>query len=194
MRDVLDFRLLTAPGVDGGGIYYGYAELENVRPAHSFEVAVQSAIAARDNPDRYFDVHCLAVQAGTFARLMEQLAMRGLLPLACKSMVDTAPPLFEFYAFLTPCDDAEEAARSWRDVQATLHDPLPGSAAAKAAAAAADALTRAAELERALVDAEAARKAVEAQLDQLRNSLSWRLTEPLRQVRSRLGSSKPLKG
>jgi hypothetical protein len=183
VRDVLDFRMYTASGVDGGSVYAAGADVSHVTPDHSFLVAVQSAQAARDQPERYFDVHCLVAHAGSFAGLMAQLAERDLLQMACARMIDTAPPLFEFYAFMTPCDDRAAVLRSWREAQAACHDPLPGSAAARRSAA--DAERRLgqesliAKLERDLV---ARGQALHA----LQRSASWRMTAPLRWVRSRL--------
>jgi len=176
IRDVLDFRLHTATGARGYELYSGTLKLEDVKPDHSFAVALQSAITARDNPEQYFDVHCLTIQAGGFARLMAELAEAGLLKLACSRMIDTSLPLFEFYAFMKPCDDTQAAARSWRTAQAAMQDPLPGSAAARAADAS----------RRALAEAEAGRAAAEAELARLQHSLSWRLTAPLRHLRAAL--------
>ncbi len=172
MRDVLDFRLHSSSGADVFDLYHGRTDPGGLRPDLAFDVAIQSAIWARDNPEVYFDVHCWVFRATTFARLMERLASLGLLRMACAKMIDTAPPLFEFYAFLTPSDDPARAAESWREAGARLHDPLPGSAGAHAADTQAGALDRA---ERA-----------EARLAALERSLSWRLTAPLRRLRRHL--------
>ena len=171
VRDVLDFRLLSSTAIDGPAIFAGTATPRDAVPDVAFDLAVETARWARDLPDRYFDVHCLVAQARGFAGLMEQLARHGLLPLACASMRDTAPPLFEYYVFMTPCDDPGTAAESWRRVQDTLHDPLPGSAAASAPS---------------LEQAVAARDAALAELARLRQSASWRVTAPLRRIRARL--------
>ncbi len=191
VRDVLDFRLHVAPSVDGRSIYDGTADLTKIVPQHSFELAVESAGWARDLPDHYFDVHCWVMRPTTFARLMQRLAALGLLRLACAGMTDTAPPIFEFYAFLTPCDDAAEAERSWIDAQATLHDPLPGSAAARrlaeADAARVAQTERLTHLDRELGETRAELAAVQARLQALERSRSWRLTRPLRAIRSVLG-------
>lgn len=184
VRDVLDFRLHTASGVDGLGVFEGRSDLRHVKPDHSFDVAIQAATWARDRPEHYFDVHCLVVHAASFARLMHELARTGLLRLSCVRMIDTAPPLFEFYVCMTPCDDLAEVERSWRDVQTELHDPLPGSAAAALADEAQN--TRAklerSEAERLRLDACLAETA--RTLRALQSSWSWRVTAPLRRLRS----------
>lgn len=128
VHNVLDFRLNYAPGMDGQSRYFGAFDWTKLRPAHSFAVALASGQAALDAPDQYFDVHCWVFQARTFATLMAQLCDNGMVRFRCARMIDTAPPLFEFYAFLTPCDDMQKAADSWRSALAKLHDPLPGSA------------------------------------------------------------------
>lgn len=196
VRDVLDFRLHEASAVDAASIFAGTAELGDVVPDHTFRDAYLAALHARIHADEYFDVHCLAVQAGSFARLMEKLAAHGLLQLACTRMIDTAPPLFEFYAFMMPCDDPMAVERSWRVAQSHLHDPLPGSAAARRVAEAAEARRheerRVTELSQALSRAEAARIAAEAHaaeavaaFEAIRRSRSWRITAPLRRIRAR---------
>ncbi len=191
VRDVLDFRLHVAPDIDARTIYAGTADLSKIVPQHSFAVAVESAGWARDLPDRYFDVHCWVVRPTTFALLMQRLAGLGLLRLACAGMVDTNPPIWEFYAFLTPCDDPAEAERSWRDVQSSLRDPLPGSAACRRLAEAARAQEEHAErlrsLSRELAETQGRLAALQARMRAQERSLSWRLTGPLRAIRRRLG-------
>ncbi len=204
VRDVLDFRLHVAPTIDARTIYDGTADLSLVAPQHSFEQAVEAAGWARDLPDHYFDVHCWVAQPKTFARLMQGLAGHGLLRLACAGMVDTSPPIWEYYAFLTPCDDRAEVVRSWREVQAMLHDPLPASAAGRrvieAAQARAAEAARLESLAREYAEARRARQAAEtalagasaqletarARVDALERSLSWRVTAPLRRLRASL--------
>ena len=132
VHQVLDFRLHHAPSVDGWGIFNGTSNLAAARPLHSFEVAMEAARWARDL-DEYLDVHCTVVKPLTFARLMQRLAGFGVLRMACVTMIDSAMPLMEFYVFMEPCDDRDVAAASWQRIQARLHDPLPGSAAARAA-------------------------------------------------------------
>ena len=176
VRDVLDFRLHVAPSVDARTTYDGTADLARIEPAHSFAAAVEAAGWARDMPQHYFDVHCWVVRPTGFAALMQALARHGLLRLACAGMIDTAPPIWEFYAFLTPCDDPLQAERSWREAAAGLRDPLPGSAAGRRQAEAAAA--------RAFDAAELA--AVRARLAAMERSLSWRTTAPLRRLRGRM--------
>ena len=197
VRDVLDFRLHVA-SIDARTVYAGTADLARVERLHGFDTAMQAAVWARDIPEHYFDVHCWVMSPRTFARLMHDLAHHALLPLACAGMVDTAPPIWEFYAFLTPCDDPAVAARSWQAALAGLQDPLPGSGAA---------LQRDREARRRMLEATLVRdlteqneqaaaeiaglsdrlQTVQGQLKAVRGSLSWRLTAPLRGLRARFG-------
>lgn len=135
LRDVLDFRLHETIGVDGAGFYDGRASRGDVRPFRSIGLAVDCGRMALAQPESYFDVHCLAASALQFATLMEQLAGAGLMQMACARMIDTAPPLYEFYAFLTPSDDPEAVTRSWAAARLACNDPLPGSVEATEQAA-----------------------------------------------------------
>ena len=166
VRDVLDFRLHTASGVDGCGIYRGDADLGLIAPDHAFEVAVQSAKAAFEHPETYFDVHCLVASAPEFASLMQQLAQHGLLQMACQSMTDAEPPLLEYYVFMTPCGDQAEVERSWREVPSLPHRTYDRETLAGA--------------ERSRLEADLA--AARAQLEIVYRSHSWRLTAPLRRL------------
>jgi hypothetical protein len=134
LRDVLDFRLHESCEVDGSGFYHGTASRADVRPIRSVDAALDCARMVLAQPSSYFDVHCLAASGLQFATLMGQLADAGLLSMACAKMIDTAPPLYEFYAFLTPCDDPEAVKRSWIAARDACADPPPGSAEAVAAA------------------------------------------------------------
>ena len=172
VRDVLDFRLHYAPSVRPMALYDGSDRREELVPAHSFAVAVEAAGWARDL-DVYLDVHCTVAHPREWAELMAGLAELGLLRLACAEMVDTTPEMFEFYVALTPCDDADRTAESWRAAAVRMQDPLPGSAdAAKLDKAAAEVARLEAQLALA-----------RARVAGLESSRSWRLTAPLRRLR-----------
>lgn len=168
VANVLDFRLHFAPAMDGLGRFQGRFSPASVRPEHSFEVALASAGWVIEQPERYFDVHCWVFQPRSFCTLMAELAGHGLVRLACARAIDPREPLFEFYAFLTPCDDTEAVVASWRAAAAAAADPLPGSAEANMPAPV------------AVLQAELA--AARAALEATRTSTSWRVTAPLRRV------------
>jgi hypothetical protein len=168
VRDVLDFRLHYAPEMDSMDRFEGRVSATTFGPVHSLEVAMDSARWARDLPDTYFDVHCWVFQPRSFAGVMARLAAEGLVPFACRRLVDPAPRLLEFYAFLTPCPDRAQAAASWRAAAAAALDPIAGSA------------------DSARMTPEQRIAALEAALAAMRGSTSWRITAPLRAVTERL--------
>lgn len=157
--NVLDHFLHHAPGMDGWGRYEGRFDMAQVRPQHTVAEAAAIAAAARDDPDRYIDVHCWVFQPRSFAAIMAALAAEGLVRYECARLIDPTMPLLEFYAFLRPCADARRAAASWTAAAAQAADPLPGSAEARQGLAT---------------------LRVEAELAALRASRSWRVTAPLR--------------
>ncbi len=186
LRDVLDFRLHEALGVDGAGFYYGRASRDDVRPVRSIADALDCARMVQAEPESYFDVHCLAASAFQFASLMEQLADAGLLTMACARMIDTAPPLFEFYAFLTPNDDAKAVKDSWTAAKLSCRDPLPGSVEGITARHMAQPASSAAELARMsekLVVSEAQVAALRADLATLQGFVATQAAEVANTIR-----------
>jgi SAM-dependent methyltransferase len=130
LHQVLDFALNFAPNMDGWGEYHGTLDHAKVTPHNTFEQVM--AVAARaQQPDDYVDVHCSVFTPRSFARLMGQLAGHGLLQLACAGFQDSVYPVLEFYVFLEPCADPARLAASWRGMESTVHEKLPGSAAAR---------------------------------------------------------------
>jgi hypothetical protein len=187
VRDVLDFRLHFAPDMDGSAEYRGVFDTSTLKPLASYEDAMGAAHYVL-HTGIYHDVHCWVFKARTFATLMEKLAGYGVLPLECVTMIDTCLPSFEFYVFMRPCDDRHRIVESWREAGASLRDPLPGGAAEAAAAAATAAAEEAAS--RMAGELEAARR-LAGELEEARRhiamleqSRSWRMTRPLRRLKS----------
>lgn len=177
VHNVLDFRLHYAPQMDCWARYDSHYDLSALTPAHDFATAIASADWARDLPDRYYDVHCWVFRPRSFALLMAQLAERGLLGFACADFTDTAPPRFEFFVFLAPCDDPARAAATWRAMAAAACDPLPGSGEARALA---EQQARTPLVALGAVELERRLAAAQAQIAALQASTSWRITAPLR--------------
>jgi hypothetical protein len=61
-------------------------------PDYAFAVALEAVRAARDRPDRFFDVHCLMMSAKSVVGLMPELAGHRLLPIPCARIIDSFPP------------------------------------------------------------------------------------------------------
>lgn len=179
VRDVLDFRLHYAPDVRPHALYDGTDRREDLARAHSFAVAVQSAEWARDS-DTYLDVHCTVVHPGEFARLLAELAALGLLRLACAGMIDSPVGHFEFFTFMTPCDDPDRAAASWRAAAERMADPLPGSVEDRLHSE-----ITVAELEARNAQVADELQETRARIAGLEESLSWRLTALLRKLHLR---------
>jgi hypothetical protein len=174
VRDVLDFRLHFAPAVVGWNWSQGDYDLATLKPMLTFEEAMGLARWARDT-DIYHDVHCWAFTSRTFASLMEKLAEFELLNLACSGFTDSISSKFEFYVFMKPCTDREHIIESWRTVRESLQDPLPdpdGEAARQN--------IRLLEATRHELDV------ARCHIEMLENSRSWKLTAPLRRLRSLL--------
>jgi hypothetical protein len=114
---------------------------------------VELAQRTLDNPAHYEDVHCWVFDPAHFASLMLQLAGAGLLHMACSGFVDTKPEhWYEFYVFMRPCEDAGEVRASWERMRAGVS---PRGRAPPPSWA-------------------------EARVAALENSMSWRVTAPLR--------------
>ncbi len=151
---ILD-EMLNIATVDWVAAWRGTLDDARLERFHTHEVAIaatREAIAG----GTYRDTHCWVFTPTSFARLMEELAGLGLLPLACARLTDTPFEHYEFYVAMTPCADPTEVARSWAAV--VPQRPMPAKALL--------ADTRLAE--------------AEATLAALRGSTSWRITAPLR--------------
>jgi SAM-dependent methyltransferase len=119
-RFVMDFVLQTRE-VPLSQAWSG--EIDRDALARSQDPSPAGALSlARDVLEgRYIDVHCWVFTPRSFAGLMEALARAGMLRLACAEFHDTAFLDREFFVALHPEDDAEAAARSWREAPARTY-------------------------------------------------------------------------
>ena len=114
-RAVIEFLLMTRE-VSAKEAWLGEIDVEALRAGMpSIEHAL--AMAREVLGGRYVDSHCWIFTPRSFAELMESVAAAGLLGMACAGFHDTAPLDFEFFVALRPCDDAAEAAASWRGMR-----------------------------------------------------------------------------
>lgn len=115
----------------------------------------------------YIDVHCWSFTPLAFATIMEQLASLGLTNLACERWFDTEVNELEFFLVMKVAEPAA-VMDSWaamrRDLLGKQDSMRPLEPAADAA------------------DLESALKAARDEVAALRNSTSWKMTMPLRQV------------
>ena len=154
-RQILDFMLNIAP-LDLACAWSGTTGREPPHTRGTYEGALAAVEDALNN-GAYHDVHCWVFTPLSFARLMRQLAAYGLLRFACTQCTATAPNSFDFFVHLLPSDDAALIASSW-NWAVQRHEAEPKDS---------DAMLR-----------------LQAELNMLRHSRSWRLTAPLRRLRS----------
>ncbi|HTT81659.1 MAG TPA: hypothetical protein VMF86_18495 [Stellaceae bacterium] len=136
-------------------------EIIDRKLSYTFEGALGIAADARDHGG-YHDVHCWVFTPASFTSLMARLAELGLVGFACRAFFDTEPNSLEFIVHMDRCDDPTQAAASWKAILATV-DSQTSDAAYR--------------------DAEALRAtnaSLVRQLDEIRDSSSWKLTAPLR--------------
>lgn len=134
------------------------------------------AFADRAKAGAYVDVHCWAFTLASFAAIMRQLTGLGLISLACTAFHDTEIDDDEFIVALAPAEPTEAAA-SWERVRREAAAP-PGDDPAGWPQARRRWLQRGEETLHAQDRAEIDR--LQAEIDALRTSTSWRITRPLR--------------
>ncbi|WP_266157758.1 methyltransferase domain-containing protein [Dyella silvatica] len=196
---ILDY-LLNATHVDHIAAWRGEVSKSTLQRPDSFASAMQKAgEAIKDGT--YHDAHCWVFTPESFATLLEQLSMHGLIKFSCDNFYDTEPDNIEFFVSLRTSNDVSEMAESWRQMAKSVRHSSPSSIAS---------------LERELMSAIADAKKndprpgpeedsldehqnfslIEAELQRTRESLeravreirllkksnSWRLTQPLRSM------------
>ena len=142
------------------------------------------AMARRAVQGEYVDVHCWTFTLASFARIMEQLAHLGLTDLACLRAHDTVVYEHEFFVTMNPSDRAE-VVNSWRRVfeeakGATSPEPASWPEARRRWMQ--DGYRT--EIEHYQAEIAGLRR----QVDEVRQSGSWRITAPLRAMVQRLRS------
>jgi SAM-dependent methyltransferase len=177
-RQVID-HVANAVPVNCHEIWEGTLDRTTLVKSHE---TAHIELLARDVLDNrtYHDVHCWVFTPASFAQLMMRLAELGYHAFKCVKLFDTAPYTNEFIVIAQLAADQAEAVASWRARHEELESPAAGMKPADVAAGMA---TRDEEIERlrALVDSLV--KAVE----EIKRSTSWRITAPMRAVKSVLG-------
>lgn len=130
----------------------------------------------------YHDVHCWTFTPHSFAKLFEALARVGLVHFVCERFFDTERYELEFFVTLTASNDRDQIVSSWSNMKNAVTASSSRGAGANGHLAAhiqTFERSRVVELSRELA---AARQTI----NDLKESTSWKLTEPLRSLVSTL--------
>ncbi|MFM0178362.1 class I SAM-dependent methyltransferase [Paraburkholderia aspalathi] len=177
---ILD-HLLNVCRVDAKLAWDEPLDASSVERHHRLVDAIPPARDAFQN-GTYHDVHCWTFTPHSFAKLFEDLARVGLLHFSCESFFDTERYEIEFFVILKASDDQEHVARSWANMKNAVEAFVPREVAPNGEHVA-DALTSA-ELRNATLSREL--EVAHLMIRDLKESTSWRLTEPIRSLVSAL--------
>jgi predicted SAM-dependent methyltransferase len=169
---------------------------------HTIDHAMHVARDVIDN-GAYHDVHCWVFTPKSFASLFRQLAVRDFINFKCTRFHSTEINQLEFFVTLQASENREEVIESWRAAEASLPDtdfapPDPELELARAKAAQLDEhnarlqelarlnANELGQLRARVAQLEAERNKAERHLEAMGNSTSWKMTEPLRQIKRAL--------
>jgi hypothetical protein len=144
----------------------------------------------------YHDTHCWVFTPRSFSALCQGLASVGLLHFACETFHDTEHNQLEFFVKLRSCDDRQKIVKSWRQMKESVREDMTDSMQAELQTGREALMSElAAHREKigmlALQLGEASSllcrrsdslEAAQRRIASLEDSLSWRLTTPLRFV------------
>jgi SAM-dependent methyltransferase len=201
-HEVLDF-VLNAKKIDLQKAWRGEIDVSELVPYYSFDDAMNIARDVRQN-GTYHDTHCWVFTPRSFSALFESLASFGLLHFACEKFHDTGQNQLEFFVKLRVCDDRGKIVQTWRQMKETVREDVLNSVQAeqKNLSGALQALqaerrvllcdlagdreksnvltSELNESKISLCNYSDAVEAAQRRIKSLENSLSWRLTAPLR--------------
>lgn len=177
---ILD-HLLNVCRVDAKLAWDLALDASSIERCHKLIDAIPPARDAFQN-GTYHDVHCWTFTPHSFAKLFENLARVGLLHFSCESFFDTERYEIEFFVTLKASGDQEQIAHSWANMKNALSAFVPRGVE-PGGELVADALalvqSRNVELSREL---DAAHRIIR----DIKESTSWKLTEPMRALVSAL--------
>lgn len=123
-QQILDF-ILNYVDIDRVAAWDGTLDPESLRCNNSITSALD--LARESIQGKYIDVHCWVFTPRSLGSLFARLAHDGLIKMECVQFHDTAYGEHEFFIGLHPCNDREQAVRSWEKVrdlaQETKVDP-----------------------------------------------------------------------
>jgi 2-polyprenyl-3-methyl-5-hydroxy-6-metoxy-1,4-benzoquinol methylase len=193
-HEVLDF-LLNAKKVDLQKAWSGEVDVAALIPYNTFEDAMRLARDVLEN-GTYHDTHCWVFTPRSFSGLCQHLASVGLLHFTCETFHDTEHNQLEFFVKLRRCDDREKIIKSWHQMKESVREDMAHSRLAELQT----------EREASVCERTGSREnipllalqshetsislcrhnelleAAQRRIQSLENSLSWRLTGPLRFV------------
>jgi len=170
---ILDCALDVAH-VDARKVSAGALTEADMTRVHTPEGALALARGALESGE-YLDVHCWVFTPKSFARSMEVLVAAGLIDMECSRFEETEIDYGEFFVFLAPCSSRQGAIDSWQEMQRQASVGLKTNPSGTATNACVSMAERNAELV-------AQNVGLEATLEQMRTSSSWRITAPMRVV------------
>lgn len=191
---ILDYYL-NATEVDTAAAWRGEVTASSLRRSDTFDAAMAKA---RESLERgvYHDAHCWVFTPQSFAILLGQLSARRLVNFACDKFYDTERNNIEFFVAMRASDEQDQNARSWERMASAARDFIPKMSERPEAfepwlerkeLGAPDMQNALREEKKRsdvffaeLQDAQAALARSRAEVDLLRRSTSWKLTEPLR--------------
>lgn len=183
--NILD-HILNVRAVDGHAAWSGPLALNQIPRLHTFEQAVSLAESAI-RTEEYHDVHCWVFTPESFSRLMATMVEYDLVDLECHEFRDTQEETIEFTVFLRRSSDRAAAVASWNRMADASSSVLYTSPEAN------DLERLRHELESVRHELESAHRVVgnaRAELDAIKRSHSWRVTEPLRRIVSLVRSAR----
>jgi 2-polyprenyl-3-methyl-5-hydroxy-6-metoxy-1,4-benzoquinol methylase len=193
-HEVLDF-VLNAKKVDVQKAWSGEIDVAGLVPYNTFEDAMRLARDVLENRT-YHDTHCWVFTPHSFSGLCEGLATVGLLHFACETFHDTEHNQLEFFVKLRPCHDREEIVKSWRLMKESVREDMTDSMQVKLQTGREPLMSELAtsrekismlalqlrEASISLCRRDDSLEEAQRRIASIENSLSWRLTSPLRFV------------
>jgi SAM-dependent methyltransferase len=117
-RAIIDV-VLHDTTVDLTAVWDGRYQPEKRR--HDVAWAIKIARDAHEN-GTYRDVHCWVFTPAGFCRLLERLTFEGLVHYRCDAFYDTQRYELDFTVIMSPCENPDEASRSWAKAASSAQD------------------------------------------------------------------------
>ncbi|WP_321912947.1 class I SAM-dependent methyltransferase [Paraburkholderia sp. J11-2] len=175
IQQILDYRLNVSP-IPCDEAWRTPLGSRPAKRQHTFNQALEIARYYAGN-EEYHDVHCWVFTPKSFAQLFAALADGGLIDFACERFFDTAFHELEFIVWIKPAD-RQTAVESWKRMAETAAEFMPQlqKSPTPVSEPEADNITLVPEQDV---------MALKDRISAMEASHSWRVTAPLRKIRSR---------